>query len=70
MTDYRVKGKARGHDRRLTPPILLLTSPQGSWRESCASGHDPSKVKEELWSCVVDTQRRKKGLSMRNTLFL
>ena len=27
MTDYRVKG--RGHDRRLTPPILLLASPPG-----------------------------------------
>ena len=53
MTDYRDKG--RGNDRKLTPPILLLPPPpQGSWRESCASGHDPSKVKEVLWSCVVE----------------
>lgn len=50
MTDYRDKG--RGNDRKLTPPVLLLPSPQGSWRESCASGHDPSKVKEVLWRVV------------------
>lgn len=68
MTDYRDKG--RGNDRKLTTPILLLASPQGSWRESCASGHDPSKVKEVLELCCGYSKAEEGDVSEKYVIFI